>query len=45
VLGADRISFLTVCRYPDGMNVLCSASMDVSGGLISRMEGLQIWDD
>jgi hypothetical protein len=40
VIGADRISFLTVCRYLDGMNVLCSASTDVSSGLISRMQGL-----
>jgi hypothetical protein len=45
VLGTDRIAYLTECRYPDGTQVLCSASASVADGLIIRLTGLQVWDD
>jgi len=45
VLSADRISYLTECRYPDGTQVLCAGTAEVSNGLITRMTGLQVWDD
>ena len=41
----SRIAYLTECRYPDGTQVLCSASASVADGLIIRLTGLQVWDD
>jgi hypothetical protein len=38
-VSADRVSYLTECRYPDGTQVLCAATAEVSNGLITGLTG------
>lgn len=44
VIGDGRIALTTHCRYPDGTNVQCVCTADVSGGLITRSSVTQVWD-
>jgi hypothetical protein len=45
VVDGDRASFTTDCRYPDGNQVLCIATLELRDGRIARQRGLQAWDD
>jgi hypothetical protein len=44
VAEADRGSVLVRCRYPEGAEVVCSSTMELDGGAISREVRLQVWD-
>jgi hypothetical protein len=44
VAEADRGSVLVRCRYPEGEQVVCSSTMELEGGAISREVRLQVWD-
>ncbi|HEY4615085.1 MAG TPA: nuclear transport factor 2 family protein [Citricoccus sp.] len=45
VVGENRFALTTLCRYPDGTNVRCACTADVSGGLITRQHVVQVWDE
>ncbi|MCY1157295.1 MAG: nuclear transport factor 2 family protein [Citricoccus sp.] len=45
VVGGDRVALTTLCRYPDGTNVWCACTADISGGLITRQNVVQVWDE
>ncbi len=45
VIGGDRIALTTQCRYPDGTNVVCACTADLSDGLIARQSIVQVWDE
>lgn len=42
--GGDRIAFTQSCRYPDGTQVFCSATIEVASGKIARQTTVQAWD-
>jgi ketosteroid isomerase-like protein len=44
VVSADRAAFTEACRYPDGVNVLCSAVLEIQNGQIVSELGVQAWD-
>jgi hypothetical protein len=43
-IDGDRAGFSVRCRYPDGVRVVCVATAELSGGLISRQLTAQAWD-
>jgi hypothetical protein len=45
VLGEDRVAFNEACEYPDGTRVLCSATLEVRDGRISRQVNVEAWDE
>ena len=45
VVDGDRASYLIDCRYPDGNQVLCVASLELRDGRIVRQRGVQAWDE
>jgi SnoaL-like domain len=44
VVGADHAAFIQACTYPNGTKVLCVAVLDLADGLITRLTGIQAWD-
>ena len=45
VVGRDRIAFNEACEYPDGLRVLCAATLDVQDGKIVRQVNVEAWDE
>ncbi|QCU78250.1 nuclear transport factor 2 family protein [Citricoccus sp. SGAir0253] len=45
VVGGDRVALTTLCRYPDGTNVHCACTAELSDGLITRQTVVQVWDE
>ena len=45
VVGETGAAFVQACRYPSGARVMCAAVLDLSGGLITRLSGVQAWDE
>jgi limonene-1,2-epoxide hydrolase len=45
VLADSGAAFTEACRYPDGTNVLCAAVLELRNGQITRVVGVQAWDD
>jgi ketosteroid isomerase-like protein len=45
VVGEDRVALTTRCHYPDGTDVVCTATADLSDGLITRQNVIQVWDE
>jgi ketosteroid isomerase-like protein len=45
VSGEGGAAFTEACRYPDGTNVLCVAVMELRADKISRLVGVQAWDE
>jgi ketosteroid isomerase-like protein len=45
VESGDRMAFTQACRYPDGKGVLCSTTIQLSGGKIVRQVMVQAWDE
>ncbi|MGD6978672.1 MULTISPECIES: nuclear transport factor 2 family protein [Citricoccus] len=45
VVGEDRVALTTLCRYPDGTTVWCACTADISAGLITRQNVVQVWDE
>jgi hypothetical protein len=45
VVGDTGAAFVQVCQYPSGSRVKCAAVLDLSGGLITRLSGVQAWDE
>jgi SnoaL-like domain len=41
----NTVSFTESCTYPSGSRVLCSATLDVDHGRITRELGVQAWDE
>jgi ketosteroid isomerase-like protein len=39
------VSFTESCAYPSGSRVLCSATIDLTDGRITRELGVQVWDE
>jgi hypothetical protein len=44
VAGPDTAAFTESCRYPDGVQVLCCAVLELRDGQISRQVAMQAWD-
>lgn len=44
VITPDRVAFNEACRYPDGIRVLSSNTLDLKGGKIARHLLVQAWD-
>jgi ketosteroid isomerase-like protein len=45
VVGDDGAAFVQACRYPSGARVMCAAVLDLKDGLITRLSGVQAWDE
>lgn len=45
VVGEDRVAMATECLYPDGTHVYCMCTAEVSEGLITRQNVVQVWDE
>jgi SnoaL-like domain len=45
VVGDTGAAFVQRCQYPSGARVMCAAVLDLSGGLITRLSGVQAWDE
>lgn len=45
VVSEDRVALTTLCRYPDGTNVRCACTAEISDGLITRKTVVQVWDE
>jgi len=45
VVGDDGAAFVQACRYPSGARVTCAAVLDLKDGLITRLSGVQAWDE
>jgi SnoaL-like domain len=45
VIGDGGAAFVQVCQYPTGARVLCTAVLDLKDGLITRLSGVQAWDE
>ena len=45
VVGDTGAAFVQACQYPSGARVMCAAVLDLSGGLITRLPGVQAWDE
>ena len=45
VVGDTGAAFVQACQYPSGARVMCAAVLDLSGGLITRLSGVQAWDE
>jgi ketosteroid isomerase-like protein len=44
VADGDRLAFTQKCTYPDGKQVVCSATLHLAGGKIARQTAVQAWD-
>jgi SnoaL-like domain len=44
VVGDTGAAFVQVCHYPSGARVMCAAVLDLKDGLITRLSGVQAWD-
>jgi ketosteroid isomerase-like protein len=44
VVDGDKASYVIDCRYPDGNQVLCLATLELRDGQIARQRGVQAWD-
>ncbi len=44
VADGNRLAFVQNCAYPDGLQVLCSAMLELKGGKIVRQTVVQAWD-
>ncbi len=45
VTDGDTLALTEACRYPDGVQVLCSCSAELNDGRISRQTIVQVWDE
>ncbi|MGO8884005.1 MAG: nuclear transport factor 2 family protein [Streptosporangiaceae bacterium] len=45
VVGENAAAFVQACQYPSGAQVLCTAVLDLSDGMITRQAGVQAWDE
>jgi ketosteroid isomerase-like protein len=45
VVGDDGAAFVQSCQYPSGARVKCAAVLDLKDGLITRLSGVQAWDE
>jgi ketosteroid isomerase-like protein len=45
VVGDDGAAFVQACRYPSGARVMCAAVLDLQDGMITRLSGVQAWDE
>jgi hypothetical protein len=45
VTEGDKASYVIDCRYPDGSQVLCLATVELRDGQIVRQRGIQAWDE
>jgi hypothetical protein len=45
VVGDNGAAFVQACRYPSGARVMCAAVLDLKDGLITRLSGVQAWDE
>ena len=45
VVGQYRIAFNEACEYPDGIQVLAAATLDVRDGRIVRQVNVEAWDE
>jgi ketosteroid isomerase-like protein len=45
VVGDDGAAFVQACQYPSGARVMCVAVLDLKDGLITRLSGVQAWDE
>ena len=45
VVGSGNAAFIQACAYPSGAKVMCAAVLDLDGGLITRLTGVQAWDE
>jgi hypothetical protein len=45
VVDEDRVALTTLCKYPDGTNVVCACTATVSGGQITQQNVVQVWDE
>jgi ketosteroid isomerase-like protein len=44
LVNGDQAAFVQECRYPTGERVTCIAALDLEGGRIVRLNGIQAWD-
>ena len=45
VVTGDHAAFIQDCGYPSGARVRCVAVLDLKDGLITRLSGVQVWDE
>jgi hypothetical protein len=45
LVDGERAAFTEACSYPDGANVMCAAFVEHRDGRITRMTGVQAWDE
>ena len=45
VVGDNGAAFVQACQYPSGARVQCAAVLDLKDGLITRLTGVQAWDE
>jgi ketosteroid isomerase-like protein len=45
VVGDGGAAFVQACQYPSGGRVMCAAVLDLKDGLITRLSGVQAWDE
>ena len=45
VVSESNAAFVQDCRYPGGARVRCVAVLDLKDGLITRLSGVQAWDE
>jgi hypothetical protein len=45
VVGDGGAAFVQACQYPSGARVTCAAVLDLKDGLITRLSGVQAWDE
>jgi hypothetical protein len=45
VVGDTGAAFVQACQYPSGARVMCAAVLDLKDGLITRLSGVQAWDE
>ena len=45
VVGDSGAAFIQACQYPSGARVTCAAVLDLRDGLITRLSGVQAWDE
>lgn len=45
VIGEGRIAFTEECEYPDGVRVLCAATLEIEDGRIVGQVNVEAWDE
>ena len=45
VIGAERVAFNVVCRFPNGNGLLAAATLELRDGKIVREVDVQAWDE